>query len=72
MELKNEKVTYYTASKNVYLETSNYSTNFIARPNDTIQIKQQARKLRINNYLNDWLPPAVLRAVYKFKRHIKG
>ena len=62
---------YYTASKNVYLETSNYSTNFVARPNDTNQIKQQARKLRFGNYLNDWLPPVVLRALYKFKRHIK-
>jgi len=59
---------YYTASKKVYEETPTYSTMYVARPQDSNKIKLKAVKLRVHNYLNDWLPPIGYRA---FKKTMK-
>ena len=59
---------YYTASKKVYEENASHTTMYVARPNDSKRIKIIAIKLRIHNYLNDWLPPIGYRA---FKRTMK-
>lgn len=57
---------YYTASKRVYEEFPTYSTMYAARPFDTKEIKIKALKLRLHNYLNDWLPPIV----YRFFKYV--
>jgi len=59
---------YYTASKLIYEEIPSYSTMYAARPHDNNHIKLQAFKLRMHNYLNDWLPPIGYRA---FKNTMK-
>ena len=56
---------YYTASKKVYEETPSYSTMYVARPQDSKSLKLKAAKLRMHNYLNDWLPPVGYRLFKK-------
>ena len=60
---------YYTASKKVYEDTPSYSTMYVARPRDSKSLKLKAAKLRMHNYLNDWLPPVGYRL---FKKIMKG
>ena len=62
---------YYTASKKVYEETPAHSTMYVARPGDSLQIKRHAVKLRARNYVNDWLPPILLRKLISLKRRLK-
>jgi hypothetical protein len=52
---------YYTASKAVYEEVPNRSTMYAARPGDSAEIQREARKLRMEQHLSQWVPPAVLR-----------
>ncbi len=59
---------YYTASKKVYEDTPAHSTMYVARPGDSIDIKRQAAKQRLLNYLKDWIPPAVFRGLVKLKK----
>ena len=54
---------YYTASQAVYRETPGNSTMYVARPHDPAAIKAEALRLRSDNYLRDWLPPAVYRGI---------
>jgi hypothetical protein len=63
---------YYTASKKVYEDTPAYSTMYVARPSDGINIKKQVAKLRLKNYIKDWIPPAASRGLIKLKKIIKG
>ena len=63
---------YYTASKKVYEDTPAHSTMYVARPSDSKHIKKQATRLRLNNYIKDWVPPAAIRGLYKLKKIIKG
>lgn len=63
---------YYTASKKVYEDTPAHSTMYVARPNDSKHIKRQAAKLRLQNYLKDWVPPVAYRGLIKLKKMIKG
>jgi hypothetical protein len=59
---------YYTASKSIYKEVPNLSTMYQARPEDDITIKREARAFRAEEYLRDWAPPIVVRAVHKLRR----
>lgn len=52
---------YYTASKAVYEEVPNVSTMYAARPNESAQNRREAAQLRRDQYLAQWVPPAVLR-----------
>ena len=63
---------YYTGSKKVYEDTPAHSTMYVARPSDSIQIKRKAAKLRFQNYIKDWVPPAALRGLVKLKKIIKS
>jgi len=62
---------YYTASKKVYEEVESYSTMYVARPYDSNKIKVKALKLRIHNYLNDWLPPIGYRLFKKLMKLVR-
>jgi hypothetical protein len=44
---------------------------YVARPSDSIHIKRQAKKLRLQNYTKDWFPPIALRTWSKLKSKIK-
>lgn len=58
---------YYTASKRVYEDTAAHSTMYVARPQDGTEIKRQAARLRLHNYLKDWIPPVAHRAARRLK-----
>ena len=61
---------YYTASKAIYEEIPNRSTMYAARPGDNVDVQQEATKLRRNQHLNEWIPPAVLRYSRRALRRI--
>ncbi len=52
---------YYTASQAIYDEVPNRSTMYAARPEDSAQNRKEARRLRMEQHLQEWVPPAVLR-----------
>jgi hypothetical protein len=52
---------YYTASRAIYEEVPNRSTMYAARPQDTAVNRKEARALRMDQHLRQWVPPAVLR-----------
>lgn len=54
---------YYTASKGVYHDVPASSTVYMARKEDNLESKVQARNLRLWEQLRDWLPPVVFRRV---------
>jgi hypothetical protein len=59
---------YYTASKNIYREVPSLSTMYQARPQDDVAIRREARGFRAEQYLRDWAPPIMVRAVHKLGR----
>ena len=59
---------YYTASKSVHKETPNYTTRYIARPQDDSSIRREVRRLELQNYARDWIPPVVYRAIIRIKK----
>ena len=61
---------YYTASKEIYNEVPNTSTIYHARPSDSAQTQREARSLRFDQHLRQWVPPAVLRYVYALRRRL--
>lgn len=63
---------YYTASKKVYEDAPAHGTMYVARPNDGFGIVRDAVKLRIGNYLKDWLPPVAMRGLVKIKKLLKA
>jgi len=63
---------YYTASKRIYEDLPSDSTMYVARPADGAYIKREAAMLRMQNYLKDWLPPAVFRSVVSVRRYLKN
>lgn len=63
---------YYTASKRVYEDTPAHSTMYVARPNDSLAVKKQVSKLRLQNYIKDWLPPVATRALVKLNERLKA
>jgi len=52
---------YYTASKEIYNEVPNVGTMYQARPNDDRNTRREARSLKVQQYVRQWLPPALLR-----------
>jgi hypothetical protein len=61
---------YYTASQTIYKELPNTSTIYQARPTDDASTKREARYLRLDEHLQQWVPPALLRYVHAIKRRI--
>ena len=62
---------YYTASKAVYDETPNLSTMYAARPGDDAQTRREARALRRDQHIAQWVPPAVLRYSRGLMRRVR-
>jgi hypothetical protein len=52
---------YYTASPNIIRDTPAHSTMYVSRADDAFFLRRQAFKLRLQNYLLDWMPPAISR-----------
>lgn len=66
---------YYTASRAIYDEVPNRSTMYAARPDDSEEHRREARRLRMEQHLQEWVPPAVLRysrALGRRLRKLKG
>ena len=61
---------YYTASKEIYKDIPNTSTLYQARPTDAADIQREARGLRFEQHLRQWVPPALLRYVYAVRRRL--
>ncbi len=61
---------YYTASKAIYDEVPSKSTVYHARPGDSEATQREARALRMDQHLRQWVPPALLRYVYAAKRRL--
>jgi len=62
---------YYTASKAVYEEVPNRSTMYAARPQDNAEVRREASGLRMEQHLQEWVPPAVLRYSRAVMRRVK-
>jgi len=63
---------YYTASAEIYKEVPAHSTIYRARPDDTAAVHAEARQLRFEQHLNQWVPPALLRYVHAIRRRLPG
>ena len=61
---------YYTASKEIYKEIPNTSTIYQARPADSAATHREARNLRLDQHLSQWVPPALQRYVFAIKRRL--
>jgi 2OG-Fe(II) oxygenase superfamily len=62
---------YYTSSKEIYNEVPSLSTMYRARPNDDVSIKWEARRLRLDQFTRQWVPPALLRYVHAIQRRLR-
>ena len=62
---------YYTASKEIYKEVPSTSTLYHARPDDTTVNRREARQLRFDQHLRQWVPPALLRYVFAVLRRLR-
>jgi hypothetical protein len=61
---------YYTASKLIYKEVPNHGTIYHARPGDSEEMQREARKLRIDQHLGQWVPPIMQRWVFALKNKL--
>lgn len=61
---------YYTASKAIYDELPNLSTMYRARPGDSAAVHREARGLRLDQHLRQWVPPVLQRYVFAVKRRL--
>lgn len=61
---------YYTASKAIYEEVPSDSTMYVSRPGEDTYSQKMARKLRLQNYAKDFLPPILFRALRQLKKKI--
>ena len=61
---------YYTASKTIYNEVPTTSTMYHARPGEDRDTRREARSLRVDQHLRQWVPPALLRYAYALKRRL--
>jgi len=61
---------YYTASAEIYKEVPSNSTIYHARPDDSAAIRAEARQLRFEQHLHQWVPPALLRYMYAIQRRL--
>ena len=62
---------YYTASREIYNEMPNTSTMYQSRPGDDRETRREARDLRIDQHLRQWIPPALQRYVFAARRRLK-
>ncbi len=63
---------YYTASKSIIDEVPTMDTIYHARPSDDDAIQREARALRKEQWMRQWIPPAMLRYVYAVRRRLGG
>jgi hypothetical protein len=63
---------YYTASHAIYKEVPSVSTIYHARPSDDRETKREARLLRLDQHLREWVPPALLRYAFAIRRRLLG
>jgi 2OG-Fe(II) oxygenase superfamily len=61
---------YYTASKSIINEIPTLDTIYHARPTDGDAIQREARALRKEQWMRQWIPPAMLRYVYAVRRRL--
>ena len=61
---------YYTASKEIYKDVPSTSTIYHARPGDDAATRREARRLRFDQHLRQWVPPALLRYVHAIQRRL--
>jgi hypothetical protein len=61
---------YYTASREIYKEVPNVGTLYQARPGDDVSVQQEARALQNEQWLRQWVPPALLRYVFAVRRRL--
>ncbi len=59
---------YYTASAAIRDEIPADDTMYVSRPGEKLSIRVDAFKSRMDNHLNDWLPPVVVRSIHRAKR----
>lgn len=62
---------YYTASREIYKEIPNHGTVYHARPTDDAAVHAEARSLRADVYINQWIPPVMQRYVFALRRRLK-
>jgi hypothetical protein len=61
---------YYTASQAVYQDTISNCTVYRVRPTDGVSVRFEVVYLQSINFIKDWLPPAIFRAVISFKKKL--
>jgi hypothetical protein len=61
---------YYTASKEIYHEVPSTSTMYHARPGDDASTRREARRLRVDQHLRQWVPPVLHRYVFALRRRL--
>lgn len=61
---------YYTGSKEIYNEVPANSTIYHARPGDDAVTHREAKNLRLEQHLRQWVPPALQRYVFAIKRRL--
>lgn len=63
---------YYTASKEIYNEVPSVGTMYQARPGDAPSVKREAQQLKMDQYLRQWVPPALMRYVNAVRRRLRS
>jgi 2OG-Fe(II) oxygenase superfamily len=63
---------YYTASREIYNEVPNHGTMYQARPTESVEARREASRLKRDQHLRQWVPPALLRYVNALRRRIRG
>lgn len=61
---------YYTASRAIHKEVPSHSTIYHARPDDDAKTKREAWLLRLDQHIQQWTPPALLRYVHAVRRRL--
>jgi hypothetical protein len=61
---------YYTASRAIHDEVPDKSTVYRARPTDDAKTKRYAWSLRSEQFLRDWVPPALIRFSRAVRRRL--
>jgi len=47
------------------------STMYHARPGDDAAVRREAKRLRFDQHLRQWVPPALLRYVFAIQRRLR-
>lgn len=62
---------YYTASKNIYKEVPNLNTLYVARGEDSGDVRAEVQGLRNDEFMKDWLPPIAARAWFRVRNAVR-